>query len=136
MKNRRDVCAATEAGFTEYKGLPGVIKTGCQLTPAYKSNFCFEHSPRVGKMTCEEEPPQENVVALIVGKKQTRSGTYYQVLSNFTQLSPWCDHPYYSQGCLAFKQGENDLGACICTATVSHYGIRKWSFQSRSCYHH
>lgn len=24
MKNRRDVCAASEAGFTEYEGLPGL----------------------------------------------------------------------------------------------------------------
>ena len=26
MKKRRDVCAASEAGFTKYEGLPGVIR--------------------------------------------------------------------------------------------------------------
>ena len=82
MKNRRDICAAIEAGFTEYLGLPGAIKTGCQLTPAYRSKFCFDHSPRVGKMTGSEQrqnPPEENVVGFITGKKETRSGAYYQV---------------------------------------------------------
>ena len=85
MKNRRDVCAATEAGYTEYSGLPGIIKTGCQQTPSFQSKFCYEHSPRVGKMTPMEDEqelaiPEENIVGLIASKKQTRKGVYYQVL--------------------------------------------------------
>lgn len=86
MKNRQDICAATEAGYAEYVGLPGKIKTGCQQSPAYKSKFCYEHSPRVGNMTCTEDEtnvstPKENIVAFINSKKkQTRSGTYYQVI--------------------------------------------------------
>ena len=49
MKNRCDVCAASEAGFTEYEGLPGLIKTGCQLSPGYQSKYCYEHAPRITK---------------------------------------------------------------------------------------
>ena len=33
MKNRRDICAADCAGFIEYAGLPGKVKTGCMDTP-------------------------------------------------------------------------------------------------------
>ena len=84
MKNRRDVCAATEAGFTEYMGLPGAIKTGCQQSPAYQSKVCYEHSLRVGSLTHTEDEqqlsiPRENIVGLIIGKKPSRRGTYYQV---------------------------------------------------------
>ena len=49
MKNRRDVCAATEAGCIEYEGLPGVIVTGCQQTPGYQSRYCYSHAPRISK---------------------------------------------------------------------------------------
>ena len=55
MKNRRDICAASEAGFTEYEGLPGLIKTGCQLSPGYQSKYCYEHAPRISKRTSEED---------------------------------------------------------------------------------
>lgn len=80
MKNRRDVCAATEAGFTEYTDLPWVVKTGCQRTPAFQSKFCYDHSPRVGVESAEQlASSQENVVAFITSKKQTRNGNYYQV---------------------------------------------------------
>ena len=75
MKNRRDVSAATEAGFTEYLGLPGTIKTGCQRTPAYQSKFCYEHSRRVGNMTenmQQQSTLTENVVGLITSKKQMK----------------------------------------------------------------
>lgn len=82
MKNRRDICAATEAGFAEYIGLLGTIKTGCQQAPAYQSKFCYYHSPRVGSMTCMEDEKnvstqRENIVAFI---KQTHGGIYYQVI--------------------------------------------------------
>ena len=83
MKNRRDVCAASEAGFMEYEGLPGVIKTGCQLSPGYQSKYCYEHAPRISKRTSEEDHTHEcggeGIVRLITAKKQTHSETYYQV---------------------------------------------------------
>ena len=83
MKNRRDVCAASEAGFTTYEGLPGVIKTGCQLSPGYHSKYCYEHAPRISSRTVGEDQAlecgEEGIVRLITAKKQTRSETYYQV---------------------------------------------------------
>ena len=80
MKNRRDVCAASEAGYTEYEGLPGAIKTGCQRSPGYQSKYCHEHSPRITSITSDEEA-KPGVVGVISAKKQTRSGLYYQVNS-------------------------------------------------------
>ena len=77
MKNRRDVCAATEAGFIEYEGLPGVIKTGCQLSPGYQSKYCYHHAPRVTR--AGNNDTEEDIIKLITGKKTTRNGTYYQV---------------------------------------------------------
>ena len=44
MKNQRDICVATEAGFVKYEGLPGAIKTGCQLSPMYQSRYCYSPS--------------------------------------------------------------------------------------------
>lgn len=75
MKNRRDICAATEAGFIEFDGLPEAIKTGCQLSPAYNSKYCYDHSPRVARTNAKES----GIVRLITAKKETRNGTYYQV---------------------------------------------------------
>ena len=62
-KNCRDVCKARDAGYMEYEGLDGVVKTGCMNTPKIGSRYCAE----------------EGVMAVIVGKRSTRSGTYYQV---------------------------------------------------------
>ena len=33
MKNHRDVCYAKDAGFIEFEGLKGLIKTGCAAAP-------------------------------------------------------------------------------------------------------
>ena len=80
MKNRRDVCAAIDAGYVQYEGLPMVIKTGCQLTPGYSSKYCFAHAPRI--VTNEDgatDSPTEGIVKIITAKKETRSGLYYQV---------------------------------------------------------
>lgn len=46
MKNRRHVCNARDAGYIEYDGLPGKVKTGCMLTPEYKSRYCSNHKIR------------------------------------------------------------------------------------------
>lgn len=88
QKNRRDVCAATHAGEIEYEGLPGSIQSGCQLSPMYRSKYCFHHSPRVVR-SCEPlsssgedgTSDRENVVRFITGKRSTRSGVTYQVYS-------------------------------------------------------
>ena len=76
MKNRRDVCAATKAGFVQYEGLPRAITTGCQLSPALQSKFCIHHTPRVAHMSSSAK---DNVIGLITNKKETRNGTYYEV---------------------------------------------------------
>ena len=37
QKNNRSVCAANEAGYAEYSGLPGRVKTG---SPEQQSHLC------------------------------------------------------------------------------------------------
>jgi len=98
MKNRRDVCLAKDAGFIQYPGLPGHIKSGCMATPAFKSRYCSEHSVRVCSIS-EGHSMQDNpcnqpsatpsatlpsgreqaVVEMLLEKKVTRSTTYYKV---------------------------------------------------------
>ena len=81
-KNRRAVCAATEAGFIEYSSLPGTIKSGCQSSPRRQSKFCYNHAPRIshqlGREDDADKPSEPGVVVLIAAKKQTRKDTYYQ----------------------------------------------------------
>jgi len=81
MKNQRDVCAATEAGFVKFEGLPGAIKTGCKLSPGYQSRYCYHHAPCVSTIQNEQSSHSEGVVKLITAQKQTCNGTYYQVTS-------------------------------------------------------
>ena len=54
MKNRRDICYAKDAGFVQFPGLPGQIKTGCMASPAFKSRYCIWHSPRSASITSED----------------------------------------------------------------------------------
>ena len=94
MKNRRDICAATEAGFIEYEGLPGTIKTGCQSSPLQTSKYCYYHAPRMSQCDPEEDQGttttsstiQEGIVKCIMGKKITRNNTYYQVSYDLSTL--------------------------------------------------
>lgn len=83
MKNTRDICAANEAGFLKFDGLPNVIKTDCQLTPAYQSKYCYEHAPKVRYFDRSADHPEKfcslEPTQVITSKKQTRNGTYYQV---------------------------------------------------------
>ena len=66
MKNSRQVCAASDAGFVEYDGLPGMVKTGCMNTPDQKSRFCAAHKP------CQLLSDDCNrVIEMIVSKKTT-----------------------------------------------------------------
>ena len=93
-KNRRDVCAATEAGFVEYPSLPGALKTGCQLTPMRSAQYCYYHCSRTSISAPLALPDPDTsveshlqqalktpaVVKFLVAKKVTRKQTYYQVL--------------------------------------------------------
>ena len=85
LKNRRDICACNSAGWLTFDGLPDRIKTGCQLTPAWQSKYCYDHAPRVNSKTMYESEQYcpDEVVQVITGKKQTRNGTYYQVYQYF-----------------------------------------------------
>ena len=103
MKNRRDICYAKSAGYIEFPGLSGSITTGCQASPAYKSRYCEQHkvvacdtktfepatSADNDKLDAPIGPIQrsarkfkqegENIISMIVAKKQTRNCTYYKV---------------------------------------------------------
>jgi hypothetical protein len=108
MKNRRDVCAATEAGFTEYEGLPGMIKTGCQLSPCFQSKYCYAHAPRVSRKVTEanaqQESTEDDIVGVITAKKELRGRILYQVnacvcsIMSALGMNLFC----YCSGCLAW----------------------------------
>ena len=70
MKNHRDVCFATEAGFVEYLGLPGRVTTGCSNTPDFKSRYCGLHNPIATQATSEtsDQHMAPNQVGLILSK--------------------------------------------------------------------
>lgn len=135
MKNRRDVCAATEAGYVQYDDLPGAIKTGCQLSPLQTSKFCYYHAPRTCKeLHCDPEKEvgslasicEEGIVKCIVAKKITRSNTYYQVISLLgvytaesgpeTEVDPGGG----GRGCTSFYFLHTCLGSAHATAGTMH----------------
>jgi hypothetical protein len=95
MKNHRDVCLAKDAGYIEFEGLPGKIKTGCQSSPQYNGRYCASHAPNAPScdVTIDEEDmleltgtvkrrPSNAVAKMIVAKKITRKETYYQVCNH------------------------------------------------------
>ena len=88
MKNHRDVCFATEAGFVEYAGLLRKIKTGCSQTPGLGLRYCVLHKETA--TTCGEE--KSNQVALITSKQTTRIQIHYQGIKSRPQLicCNWC----------------------------------------------
>lgn len=55
MKKRRHICNARDAGYIEYPGLPGKVKTGCMTTPEYKSRYCSQHQLRSCNFDLYEE---------------------------------------------------------------------------------
>ena len=73
MKNNREVCCAVDAGYAEFSGLPGRVRTGC---PGFKSRYCYLHAPIVA--TTHETPTEERP-GIIVDKRITRNSTTYQV---------------------------------------------------------
>ena len=76
LKNHRPVCAASEAGYVQYDGLPGKIKTGCTNTPRQKSRFCPVHKPRT--LTTDDES-SGSVIEMILEKKALHNHTLYKV---------------------------------------------------------
>lgn len=95
MKNRRD---AKDAGFIQFSGLSGSIKTGCTT---FKSQYCIKHINQacIGLQSSEEideelgatagptlrlhqpkKSPGAPVAEMILAKKETRKETYYQVI--------------------------------------------------------
>ncbi len=90
MKNHRDVCLAHEAGYAEFCGLPGKMKTGCPNTPQPKSRYCSVHTPTAftpqGSTDSTDVPATQSTsskddeqLAFITAKKITRQSTFYQV---------------------------------------------------------
>ena len=102
MKNRRDVCYAKDAGFIQFDGLPGSIKTGCQETPQFKNRYCSSHKLQACELQSSEEvddeldvpsgptmrmrqqkqSPGNPIAEMILAKETTRKQTYYQVTIN------------------------------------------------------
>ena len=96
MKNHRCVCCATYAGYAEFKGLSGRVRTGCPNTPAFKSPYCSIHKPMIAVPQCIQIPDDDNdgemlssepsqvsteePAGIIVEKRVTRSSTYYKVI--------------------------------------------------------
>lgn len=82
QKNNRPVCAAQDAGYVEYEGLAGSVKTGCMNTPEQQSRFCSSHKPRQIKQastTNSQASSQHGVVEMILKMKTTRTNTFYEV---------------------------------------------------------
>ena len=92
MKNHRDVCLAREAGFAEFSGLPGKLKTGCPNTPSPNCRYCPSHTPTaftpegdISSGTLQYSQHRQlhqsrmNNLHSLVQKKTTRQNTFYQV---------------------------------------------------------
>jgi hypothetical protein len=77
LKNNREVCAAVDAGFVEYPGLPGKVKTGCMETPEQQSKYCSDHKPR--RLLGSDTKADGRVIEMILAKKETRQTVHYQV---------------------------------------------------------
>ena len=77
MKNQRDVCNAADAGYAEYTGLDGFIKTGCMETPEQTSKFCSLHKPRILAETNVDNTTK--VMEMLLNKRVTRTAISYEV---------------------------------------------------------
>ena len=83
QKNNRPVCAAEDAGFVEYAGLSGKVKTGCMDTPEQRRCFCTLHKPRQMNIASIDTKGQQEtwrgVIEMILSKKALRDKTLYEV---------------------------------------------------------
>ena len=73
LKNNGEVRAAIDAGFVEYPGLPGRVKTGCMETPEQQSKYCTDHKPRL--LLGSDDRADGRVSEMILAKKETRQCT-------------------------------------------------------------
>lgn len=76
LKNHRDVCFATSAGYAEYRGLDGHIKIGCQETPSFKSEL---HKPTIAPQDSLLQVDPTTELGFMVGKKPTKNSVLYKV---------------------------------------------------------
>ena len=92
MNNNREVCFAVDAGFTEFTNLPGLIKTGCPNTPAYKSRYCASHGPLVAiphkldeakEVVTVQKAEEPRLAGIITGKRTTRSSMLFEVHAKY-----------------------------------------------------
>ena len=94
MKNSRERCFATHAGYAEFSGLPGRMRIGCPNTPGYKSQYCPLHAPVTAiaqdvQFSHDDSPAMVNLTtsseerhaAIILNKRVTRKSNFYQVTS-------------------------------------------------------
>ena len=79
LKNRRDICGAKDAGWIQYPGLAGRIKTGCVSSPSFRSRYCEEHKIRCVEGENSSSESDELVIETLLAKKETRNGNNYQV---------------------------------------------------------
>ena len=86
MKNNREVCYAVDAGYAEFVGLPGKIKTGCPNTPAFKSRYCSIHIPYVASDGSDTQAPltasqlnAPKLPGIITNKRVIRTSVLYEV---------------------------------------------------------
>ena len=94
LKNRRDVCSATGAGYVQYSSLHGAIKTGCQESPCATSKFCYYHAPRVsqsaGEMSSRDSATEARGMQIITAVRETRGQKYYEVYSTLHLSAHTC----------------------------------------------
>lgn len=119
MKNNREVCYANDAGYAEFRNLPGQIKTGCPNTPALNSRYCSIHAPlclkpqKILPLEDGSEPKQSStfegkLAAIITDKRITRSSTLYQV----------CVHNYNIHVC------SSNCLTCTCITYIIQFSCR------------
>lgn len=110
MKNRRDVCLAKDAGFIQYPGLPGHIKTGCMATPAFKSRYCPQHTTRAYS-SVKETPAEENL--------QGPAATYPSLTTPTDEVTVTTSMPLSTP----IKEGLNNLATkCLPQITPTEEG--------------
>ena len=94
------VCNAKDAGFIQFDNLPGLIKTRCTATPAFKNRYCTAHvnqactlqnmevideeldepvGPTLRSLS-QKKSVGDPVAETILAKKMTRKQAYYQVI--------------------------------------------------------
>ena len=87
MKNSRQICEATDAGFVEHDGLPGMVKTGCMNTPDQKSRFCAIDKPR--QLVSDD---CSGVIEMIVKRPRDQQLSIRPVdISDYSYLHNVCD---------------------------------------------